>query len=217
MKLIADYHTHSKNSRFGHGKNSIEEMALQANERGLVEIGITDHGYAHFFRTSKEKIKKARKLIDEINEWSKTKVLLGLEADIIAEDGTLDVDNETLAMLDILIISYHRMTVTNFANYFGFTKKTKEARQKCTNAFINAIKRYPVTIVAHLDSILTTDLYEIGKVCAERGTMVEINNRHTKWNAQQVEDLIASDCMFVVSSDAHSREKVAEVKRKLAY
>ena len=89
---------------------------------------------------TKEKIKKARELIDDINEWSKTKVLLGIEADIISDDGTLDVDNETLAMLDILIISYHRMTFTNFANYFGFAKKTKEAKQRCTNAFINAIK-----------------------------------------------------------------------------
>lgn len=217
MKLIADYHTHSKNSRFGHGKSSIEEMALEANERGLAEIGITDHGYAHFFRTTKEKIKKARELIDDINEWSKTKVLLGIEADIISDDGTLDVDNETLAMLDILIISYHRMTFTNFANFFGVAKKTKEAKQRCTNAFINAIKKYPVTIVAHLDSILTTDLYEIGKVCAERGTMVEINNRHTKWNEKQVEDLIASGCLFVVSSDAHTREKVAEVDRAIEY
>ena len=53
MKLLADLHTHSKYSRFGHGKNSIEEMAIAANEMGLVEIGITDHGYKHFFRTTK--------------------------------------------------------------------------------------------------------------------------------------------------------------------
>ena len=213
MKLLADLHTHSNFSRFRHGKSSIEEMALEANEIGLVEIGITDHGYAHFFRTNKDKLKQARKIVDEINEWSKTKVLLGVEADIINEDGTLDIDNETLSLLDILIVSYHRMTSTNFASYFGFTKKTEEAKKKCTNAFVNAIRRYPVTIVAHLDSILTTDLYEIGRVCKERGTMVEINNRHAKWNDKQMEDLIASGCMFVVSSDAHTREKVGDVDR----
>lgn len=215
MKLLADLHTHSKNSRFGHGKNSIEEMAIAANEMGLVEIGITDHGYKHFFRTTKNKMKEARKVIDEINEWSKTKVLLGIEADIMDEDGTLDIDNETLSMLDILIVSYHRMTNTNFAGYFGGVKKTKEAKQKCTNAFINAIRKYPVTILAHLDSILETDMYEIGKVCAERGTMVEINNRHTDWTREQMEDLIASGCMFVISSDAHSRSKVGEVNHAM--
>lgn len=213
MKLLADLHTHSKNSRFGHGKNKIEEMAIEANEIGLVEIGITDHGFAHLFKTSKSKLKEARKIVDEINSWSKTKVLLGVEADIVSEDGTLDIDNETLAMLDILIVGYHRMIFTDFANFFGKTKNTAEARQKCTNAFVNAINKYPVTIVSHLDSVLKTDLYEIGKACSERGTMVEINNRHTKWNEKQVEDLLASGCMFVVSSDAHSRNKVGEVDK----
>ena len=88
MKLLADLHTHSKNSRFGHGKNTIEEMAISANEIGLVEIGITDHGYSHVFKTNKQKLKQARKIIDEINSWSKTKVLLGIEADIIKDIGS---------------------------------------------------------------------------------------------------------------------------------
>ena len=127
MKLLADLHTHSKNSRFGHGKNSIEEMAIAANEIGLVEIGITDHGYSHFFKTSKQKLKQARKIVDEINSWSKTKVLLGIEADIIKEDGTIDIDNETLSMLDILIVGYHRLIFTDFAGLFGNTKKTEQA------------------------------------------------------------------------------------------
>ena len=67
MKLLADLHTHSKNSRFGHAKNTIEEMAIAANEMGLVEIAITDHGYSHFFRTSKQKLKQARAIVDDIN------------------------------------------------------------------------------------------------------------------------------------------------------
>lgn len=217
MKILADLHTHSINSRLKHGKNTIEEMALEANEIGLVEIAITDHGYSHFFRTTKQKLKQARKLIDEINTWSKTKVLLGIEADIVSENGDLDIDNETLSMLDILIVGYHKMIFTDFANFFGKTKKTEEAKRKCTNAFVNAINRYPVTIVSHLDSVLTTDLYEIGKACRERGTMVEINNRHTKWNEKQMQDLLDSGCMFVVSSDAHSRNQVGRVDRAMEY
>ena len=211
MKLLTDYHIHSKDSRFFHGKNKIEELVLEANENGLQEIAITDHGFKHLFRTSKSKLAKARKIVDEINEWSKTKVMLGIEADIIAEDGTIDVDNETIEMLDMLIIGYHKMIKTDFAGFFGNVPKTEEARRKCTNAFINAIEKYPVTIVSHLDSILTTNLYEIGKACALNNVMVEINNRHTKWTQKQVDDLVASGCLFVVSSDAHSREQVANV------
>lgn len=215
MKIFADYHTHSKNSRFFHGKNSILEMAISANEMGLNEIGITDHGYKHLFRTNKAKIIKARKEIDEINSWSKTKVLLGVEADIIAEDGTIDVDNETLAMLDLLIVGYHKMIKTDFAGYFGNTKKDEESKIRCTNAFVNCINRYPVTIVSHLDSVLKTDLYRIGCACRDRNVMVEINNRHTKWTKEQVDELVASGCLFIVSSDAHRREDVGKVDHAL--
>ena len=217
MKLLADLHTHSKYSRFFHGKSTIEQMVIAANELGLVEIAITDHSFKHFFGTNIVNLVKAREEIDEINKWSKTKVLLGIEADIIAEDGTLDIDNETLSMLDILVVGYHRMTFTDFAGFFGNVSKSEKARKKCTNAFINAIRKYPVTIVSHLDSVLSTDLYEIGKVCRERGTMVEINNRHTKWTEKQMNDLIDSGCMFVVSSDAHSRNMVGEIDRAIEY
>lgn len=217
MKLLADLHTHSNNSRFGHGKNTIEEMAIEANEIGLLEIAITDHGYAHLFRTSKQKLKKARKIVNEINEWSKTKVLLGVEADIISEDGTLDIDNETLAMLDILIIGYHRLIPTDFANIFGKTKKTDVAIRRCTNAYINAINRYPVTMISHLDSVLTTNLYEIGLACKDNDVMIEINNRHTKWTEKQMNDLIDSGCMFVLSSDAHCRGDIGDVENAMEY
>lgn len=216
MKLLADLHTHSKYSAPFHAKDKIEQMAYAANELGLVEVAITDHGYNHWCGTTLYKLAKARLEIDEINKWSKTKVLLGIEADIISEDGKLDIDEDTLQIIDILVVGYHRLIKTDFANYFGRQKKTKEAIEKATNAFINAINKYPVTIVSHLDSILTTDLYRIGKACAEKGVMVEINNRHCKWTADQVNELIASGCMFVVSSDAHRSEDVGNVNRALA-
>lgn len=215
MRILADFHTHSKNSRWFHGKNTIEEMVIAANELGLEEIAITDHGYNHLFRTDKRKIAEARKTVDEINKWSKTKVLLGIEADIIAEDGTIDVDNETLSYLDILIVGYHRMIKTDFASFWGRQEDSEQAKQKATNAFVNAINKYPVTIVSHLDSILTTDLYEIGRACSEKGVMVEINNRHCDWDEDQINDLLASDCMFVVSSDAHRREDVGNVSHAM--
>lgn len=211
MKLLADLHTHSKYSKFFHGKNTIEQMAITANELGLVEIAITDHSFKHFFGTNIVNLLKAREEIDEINKWSKTKVLLGIEADIISEDGTIDIDEDVASLIDILIIGYHRMIKTDFAGFFGNQKKDKASINKATRAYINAIEKYPVTIVSHLDSVLKTDLYKIGKACADKGVMVEINNRHCNWTEDQVNDLIASGCMFVISSDAHRREDIGVV------
>ena len=188
-------------------------MVYAANAIGLKEIAITDHGFRHLCGTNKQKLRKARAVIDEINTWSTTKVLLGIEADIIAEDGTIDIDNETLTMIDMLVVGYHKMIKTDFAGYFGKVEKTKEAKDRCTRAFLNAIRRYPINIISHLDSILTTDLYEIGVACRDKGTLIEINNRHTKWNQDQIDELLASGCLFVLSSDARNREDVGVVDK----
>ena len=216
MKLIADFHTHSKFSRFFHGKNSITEMAYHANELGLKELAITDHGFKHLFRTNKNKLYDARIEIDEINKWSKTKILLGIEADILDEEGNLDIDDEVFSLIDILVVGYHRLIKTDFANLFGKQNKIENAKQKATNAFLNAINKYPITIISHLNAFLDLDLYQIGKACEERGVFVEINNRHPQWTDQQMYDLIASGCSFVVSSDAHCREDVGEVSEALS-
>jgi len=45
MAIIADYHTHTKFSRHGHGKSTIEENVRVAFEKGLRQVGISDHGF----------------------------------------------------------------------------------------------------------------------------------------------------------------------------
>jgi len=212
MRLLADFHTHTKFSRFFHGKNTIEEMVNAANAIGLQEIAITDHGYNHICGTTKANIDKARKIVDEINQWSTTKVLLGYEADILSEDGTLDIDSETITKLDILLAGYHRMIKTDFASFFGKQEQTEQAIERATNAYINALEKYPITMVTHLNSILKTDLYKIGVACRKHNTMVEINSRHLNFSEEDVNNLVASGCMFAVSSDAHSRDDVGRVE-----
>ena len=44
MNLNADYHTHTV---FSHGKGDVIDNARAAAEKGLKELGIADHGFAH--------------------------------------------------------------------------------------------------------------------------------------------------------------------------
>lgn len=213
MKLIADYHTHSKFSRFGHGKNSIEQMVYYANEFGLRELAITDHGFKHFFRTTKENLKRARRLIDDYNTWSKTKILLGIEADILNERGDLDIDDDVLDLIDVLIVGYHKCIKTDFANFFGKVKNSKSAITKATNAFINCLERYPVTFISHINADLKLDLFKIGSVCKEKNVYIEINNSHSEWSRSQMEALLESGCSFVVNSDAHCSDDIGKVDK----
>lgn len=213
MELIADYHVHSKFSKFLHGKDSIQELVNAANSLGLQEIAITDHGFRHLFGTNKKNLAKARELVDEINQTSPVKVLLGIEADIISEDGTLDVDNETLAMIDILIAGYHKMIKTDFAGYFGSKDDSPDAIQRNTNAYLNAIKKYPITIIAHLNYGVKVDVRQIANACANENICIEINNRHLYFSDDEAQALIDSDCMLIVDSDAHSRDEIAKVDK----
>ena len=75
MVLTGDFHTHSKYSRLGHGKDSIKDMVEEAKKKGLKSLAITDHGPKHIlFPISKKHLKEARKQVDEINKTSKIQV-----------------------------------------------------------------------------------------------------------------------------------------------
>ena len=45
MKILCDYHVHTT---FSDGKNTPEEIVLAAREKGLKEIGFSDHSYTFF-------------------------------------------------------------------------------------------------------------------------------------------------------------------------
>ena len=63
MKLLADLHTHSKYSGPFHAKDTIEQMAYAANEQGLVEVAITDHGFNQKYYLSLIILKEAQRLL----------------------------------------------------------------------------------------------------------------------------------------------------------
>lgn len=211
MKLTADYHIHSNNSKFKRTKSSITDIAKRANALGLDEIAVTDHGFKHFFAADKQKLLNAKKEVLEINTSIGTNVLLGVEADIISANGDLDVDNETLAVIDILLIGYHKMIKTDFASFFGKQDNSHEAIEKVTDAYINAIKKYNVDIVAHPGQGIKVDLYRLGKACAKYDVLMEINNRHCDYTDEEMGDLLRSGCQFVVSSDSYGTGLVGRV------
>jgi DNA polymerase (family 10) len=111
-KLIAlediqgDVHMHTVETD---GRNTIEEMAEAAKERGYRYMAITDHSKNLAFANGLDdqravvhiqKIRDANSRIDGIN------ILAGIEVDILA-DGELDLSDDVLAQMDIVIASVH--------------------------------------------------------------------------------------------------------------
>ena len=104
--LQGDVHMHTVETD---GKNTIEEMALAARERGYKYMAITDHSKNLAFANGLDD-KRAVEHIQRIGEADKQiegiKIFAGIEVDILA-DGDLDLSDDVLAQMDVVIASVH--------------------------------------------------------------------------------------------------------------
>lgn len=223
LRVFADYHTHT---RFSHGKGDIEDNVRAGIQKGLKTIALSDHGYGHMgfgirktdIPLMKEKILILRKRYPEIE------ILLGMEANILDPDGSLDVDDEDLALLDILLAGYHFGSVPrgwsglrfhggNFMARAGHS--TERARELNTQAFCNAILRYPITLITHPGAKGPVDILRVAQTAAQRGTWLEINAHHGFLTVDQIREAAPTGVKFVISSDAHRPQDVGRCEEGL--
>ena len=71
-------------------------------------------------------------------------------------------------------------------------------------------KNNKIDIITHPGFRLDIDYRELGKVCADYGTYVELSSRHRTPDCKGLEQLLTTDCKFVLNSDAHKPENVGE-------
>ena len=105
MQILADY-THTVHS---HGKGSIEDNVKEAISKGLKTIGISDHGYKHMmFGVKSKDIYKMREEIDKLNlKYTDIDILLGMECNILDENGNIDINDNIADLLDYVMAGYH--------------------------------------------------------------------------------------------------------------
>ena len=217
LKITADYHSHTT---YSHGKGSIADNAVVASQKGLEILAITDHAVRHpFIGVSRKKYDIIRKDLQEVqSRYPDLTLLMGIEANILGMDGDIDVTEDDAKQLDIVIAGYHLTSFPyKFADYFRITwnaltkyamKSTKGQIARNTAMYVNAIKKHKIDILTHPGFRLDIDYKEVGKVCADYGTYVEISSRHRTPNDGNIEQMLATDCQFVLDSDAHKSEDV---------
>ena len=92
------------------GRQTIEEMAATARERGYEYIAITDHSATHGFGNdvSPDELRAADRArsASSTREIDGIRVLAGTEVNILP-DGSLDYDDDLLAELDWVVGSLH--------------------------------------------------------------------------------------------------------------
>jgi len=132
--LQGDVHMHTIETD---GRNTIEEMAEAAKERGYKYMAITDHSKNLAFANGLDdkravehiaRIREANKKIDGI------KIFAGIEVDILPE-GDLDLSDDVLAQMDLVIASVHSV----------FNQESA----KMTDRLIKAIGNPNTSIIGH--------------------------------------------------------------------
>ncbi len=112
MFPYADYHTHTC---YSHGQGTVEENVMAARKKVLREIAITDHGPRHLFIGIKSKQSFDRMRLEVAacqKKYPDINVLLGVEANIISQEGDIDVSEDILPCLDLILVGYHLMVRT---------------------------------------------------------------------------------------------------------
>ncbi len=211
MKLIADYHTHTV---YSHGKGSIETNALAAVAKGLNSIAITDHGPGHrFYGVRRAKFAKMREEIDALNvkHAGKIKILLGLELNLLSLEGDTDYPTDSAPLFDFFLMGYHRGVFPKSGLLsFSIKKRAPEAIERNTRALCLALERYPIKIVSHPGEYIPLDITMLAKAAVKTGAALEINASHPAITPEQIKLAKAEGARFVLSSDAHTPERVGD-------
>lgn len=191
------------------GKNSIEELALEAQKMGYEYIAITDHSTDIKSSMSRDErvIKKQMDEIDSVNrKLDGLTVLKGVEANIDSY-GYLDVPDKILEEMDIVIAGIHS----------GF----KQNKHEITRRMLAAIKNEQVNIISHPTGreIQGRRGYEleferIFEAANDNKTMLEINSRMNRLdlNDMHIKQAVEHGVKLVVNTDAHSIKELANME-----
>lgn len=212
MQILADYHTHTV---YSHGKGTIEDNVKEAISKGIKTIGISDHSYKHMTYGVKIKdIYKMKEEVDKLNlKYSNIDILLGMECNILDENGNIDINDEVSKLLDYVMAGYHfgssptsLKSMLNHCN--NYVLKNEKSKEYNTKAIINAMKNNDIFIITHPGDKGDVYIEEIAKVAKDTDTRLEINSSHSYLNASQLKQIKHIGNKFIIGSDAHRPENV---------
>lgn len=225
-KITADFHTHTVYSCVGpylHGKGTVLENVEAAVRQGLKVIAITDHGPSDFYGLDIDRIPQMREDICEAKEkYPDIRILLGVEADIVDSPNGLDVSDEDQKKFDFINAGYHyvpncRMLANWQAYRFPCLPSVREKlRKQNTDRIVKALTSNRVFILTHPGDKAYIDTQRVAQACQDTHTLVEINARHRHPNCEELKIFAQYDVKFVISSDAHSPDKVGRYDKSLA-
>ena len=204
--LQGDVHMHTVETD---GKNTIEEMAEAARERGYKYMAITDHSKNLAFANGLDD-KRAVEHIARIREANKKiegiTIFAGIEVDILA-DGELDLSDDVLAQMDIVIASVH--SVFN------------QEPAKMTDRLLKAISNPNTSLVGHPTGRLLLrrdsyafDMHAVLTAAAKHKVAMELNAYPDRLdlNDANLRQAKQHGVKIVINTDAHHTSHMDKVR-----
>lgn len=208
--IFLDVHTHSIAS--GHGTHdTITDMAHTAAKKGLQLLGISDHGpVTHSAGT----ISYFKNLRLAPKERCGIRILYGVELNILDLKGTVDLDADTLSVLDYAIASIHNVPINPNSKYAN------------TESYIKTMQNPYVKIIGHChNSKYPVDFPALAQAAQEYQVVLEINNASLTPESER--DNSCSNCLhllracrsyqlpLLLSSDSHGKEHIGDMSHAL--
>ncbi len=204
--IKAELHAHTTASD---GALSIVELAEAAKARGFHTIAVTDHSQSSVIANGL-KPDRLRKHIEAVREAAaKVKgitILAGSEVDILA-DGSLDYDDKTLSLLDVVVASPHA--------------SLRQEPKAATERLLKAVKHPLVHILGHPTGRLINrregfapDIAAIAAAAAEYKVALEINANWQRLDLRDVHVRTALDAgaLIAIDCDVHGRDDFDQLR-----
>jgi DNA polymerase (family 10) len=195
--LRGDLHMHST---WSDGRNSIEEMVEACAARGYEYMVISDHSKALSMVNGLDayRLRQQWLEIDEVRaRHPEIRILRAMEVDILG-DGSLDLEDEMLAGLDLVLVSLH-------------SRFDLPADQQ-TERVLRALEHPEVNIFCHPTARLINrrkpvemDLDRIFRRAAELGVAMELNSSPNRLDLKDSHLKLAKElgCKVVIDTDSH--------------
>jgi DNA polymerase (family 10) len=204
--IRGDVHMHTVETD---GRNTIEEMAEAARERGYEYMAITDHSKNLAFAnglTDERALAHIERIRAVEKKMKGIRIFAGIEVDILG-DGALDLSDSVLEQMDIVIASVHSLF--------------NQDRAAMTDRLLKAIANPNTSLIGHPTGrqLLRRDAYQFDfdavlKAAAKHKVAMELNSYPERLDLNDVHLRVAKQhgVKIVINTDSHHTSHMEKIR-----
>jgi DNA polymerase (family X) len=204
--IRGDVHMHTVETD---GRNTIEEMAEAARDRGYEYMAITDHSKNLAFAnglTDERALAHIERIRAVEKKMKGIRVFAGIEVDILG-DGSLDLSDSVLEQMDIVIASVH--------------SQFNQDRATMTERLLKAIANPNTSLIGHPTGrlLLRRDAYQFDldavlKAAAKHRVAMELNSYPDRLDLSDVHLRMAKQhgVKIVINTDSHHTSHMEKLR-----